>query len=124
MCLAGLLVSLAGLVAYGAFMGNAFLRATGAAGFALLIAGTLIGWMAMRRDRRRWLRVVAIFNVLLLVLYTFGLFWLAALPASPNFTALASPPDFTLHDEAGHAVKLSQAYAAGPVLLVFYRGFW
>jgi hypothetical protein len=122
--LLGLILSLAGPVAYMAFLGNAMLRATGAAGFALLIAGTLVGWIALRRDKRRRVRIAAGFDVFLLMLYTVGLFWLSALPGSPAFAALAAPPDFTLPDETNHPTKLSDAYAAGPVLLVFYRGFW
>jgi hypothetical protein len=122
--LLGLLLSLAGPFAFMASLGNAILRSTGAAGFALLIAGTLVGWLALRRDRRRRVRIAAGINVFLLLLYTFVLFWVAALPSSQTFAALPSPPDFTLPDEAGRATKLSDAYAAGPVLLVFYRGFW
>lgn len=122
--LAGLLLALAGPVSYVAFLDQPFLRATGAAGFALLILGTLIGWMAATRDRRKWVRGAAIFNTLLLGLFAYGLFGLSALPESQSFAAMSSPPDFTLPDENNRPVKLSDTYSAGPVLLVFYRGFW
>lgn len=105
-------------------MGNAFLRATGASGFSLLAVGIVLGWMAVRQDRRRWLKVMLGLDVFLLCLYAYGLFGLTALPPTPDFEKLTSPPDFTLSDQAGHAMTLSKAYAAGPVLLVFYRGFW
>ncbi len=106
------------------FIGNAMLRATGASGFFLLIVGIAIGWIAAHQDRRRWLRIVLGLDIALLVLYGAGLFGLTTLPAAPEFEKLASPPDFILPDHTGRSVKLSEAYAAGPVLLVFYRGFW
>lgn len=124
---AGLLLCLAGPAVYVANitrMDHPLLRSTGLGGYALLIAGTLIGWFAARSDRRRWLKIVAGFNTFLLALFIFGLNWMAALPATANFDTLPSPPDFSLPDPSGHAVKLSEAYASGPVLLVFYRGFW
>ena len=33
-------------------------------------------------------------------------------------------PDFTLQDEAGQSVELSQLVAKSPVIVVFYRGHW
>ncbi|MBC7930835.1 MAG: redoxin domain-containing protein [Rubrivivax sp.] len=46
-------------------------------------------------------------------------------------TARATPvgvgetaPDFTLEDQRGRKVTLSEARAKGPVVLVFYRGYW
>lgn len=34
------------------------------------------------------------------------------------------PPDFTLEDQNGHKVTLSDARGKSPVVLVFYRGYW
>jgi cytochrome oxidase Cu insertion factor (SCO1/SenC/PrrC family) len=49
----------------------------------------------------------------------------------PARTARAAPlgvgeaaPDFTLDDQRGRKVTLSEARAKGPVVLVFYRGYW
>lgn len=49
----------------------------------------------------------------------------------PARTARAAPlgvgetaPDFTLEDQRGRKVALSDARAKGPVVLVFYRGYW
>ncbi len=49
----------------------------------------------------------------------------------PAKTARAAPvgvgetaPDFTLEDQRGRKVTLSEARAKGPVVLVFYRGYW
>ncbi len=33
-------------------------------------------------------------------------------------------PDFTLEDENGNKVTLSEARGKSPVVLVFYRGYW
>ena len=33
-------------------------------------------------------------------------------------------PDFTLEDQNGQKVKLSEARGKSPVVLVFYRGYW
>lgn len=33
-------------------------------------------------------------------------------------------PDFTLQDQSGNKVTLSDARGKTPVLLVFYRGYW
>ncbi len=33
-------------------------------------------------------------------------------------------PDFTLLDQNGHKITLSDARGKSPVLLVFYRGYW
>ena len=33
-------------------------------------------------------------------------------------------PDFTLADQHGNKVTLSDARRTGPVVLVFYRGYW
>ena len=33
-------------------------------------------------------------------------------------------PDFTLQDQSGHKVTLSDARGKSPVVLVFYRGYW
>jgi cytochrome oxidase Cu insertion factor (SCO1/SenC/PrrC family) len=33
-------------------------------------------------------------------------------------------PDFTLQDQSGNQVTLSNARGKSPVVLVFYRGYW
>lgn len=33
-------------------------------------------------------------------------------------------PDFTLEDQSGLKVTLSDAHGKSPVVLVFYRGYW
>ena len=33
-------------------------------------------------------------------------------------------PDFTLEDQNRNQIKLSESHGKGPVVLVFYRGYW
>jgi len=46
---------------------------------------------------------------------------------SPRSTPVGigeTAPDFTLEDQSGNKVTLSSARNSGPVVLVFYRGYW
>ena len=52
-------------------------------------------------------------------------------PQSPTGGVRSTPigtgdtvPDFTLKDQNGRQVTLSEARRIGPVVLVFYRGYW
>ncbi len=36
----------------------------------------------------------------------------------------AEAPDFSLNDEHGRQIKLSESRGKNPVVLVFYRGYW
>jgi cytochrome oxidase Cu insertion factor (SCO1/SenC/PrrC family) len=52
-------------------------------------------------------------------------------PQSPSGGVRSTPigigdiaPDFTLADQNGRKVTLSEARRIGPVVLVFYRGYW
>ena len=68
----------------------------------------------------------------LLVLLQTTLVILIFLCATPEFygqrtgpVAVAEvAPDFTLEDQSGHKVTLSDARGKSPVVLVFYRGYW
>ena len=56
--LLGLLLVLSGPPAYLLLIDQPFMRSTGAPGFALIVAGTLVGVTAARRDRRAWVRTL------------------------------------------------------------------
>jgi peroxiredoxin len=47
-----------------------------------------------------------------------------ALAASGPVRVGEVAPDFELRDQNGAVVRLSSAVEAGPVVLVFYRGYW
>ena len=122
--LLGLLLVLSGPAAYLLLIDQPFMRSTGAQGFALIGAGALIGVIAARRDRRTWVRILGGINLIALVLAVVAFFALAALPAAPTFAQLETAPDFSLTDHRGQLVSLHEVREGGPVLLVFYRGFW
>lgn len=119
-----LLVTLSGPLVYMGLMQNAWARATGVPMFAVMAIGVITGMVFASRNRKRWVRVVAGFNVLLLALMTFAFFFLSRLPTDPAFASLTTAPDFALNDETGKPVSLAAARAGGPVHLVFYRGHW
>lgn len=119
-----LLVTLSGPFVYMGLMQNAWVRSTGAPMFAVMVIGVLAGLVIAARNRKRWVRVVAGFNALLLALMTFGFFVLSRLPSDPAFATMTTAPDFRLNDETGTPVSLAAARAGGPVHLVFYRGHW
>lgn len=119
-----LLLTLSGPLVYMTLMQNAWVRATGAPMFAIMAIGVLSGVALAARNRKRWVRIVAGFNVLLLGLMTFGFFFLARLPSDPAFASLTTAPDFNRNDENGRPVSLAATLASGPVHLVFYRGHW
>ncbi len=39
-------------------------------------------------------------------------------------TTGAEAPDFSLNDQHGRQIKLSESRGKNPVVLVFYRGYW
>ena len=94
------------------------------AAFALMAVGTVLGVRAAGMDHRLRVRLAAAATVLLTALWVTGFLWAAALPAPAEAAAAEVAPDFTLPDQDGRAVNLRARLAAGPVLLVFFRGFW
>lgn len=122
--LVGLLLVLSGPAAYFLLIDQPFMRSTGAPGFALIGAGVLVGVVVARRDRRTWVRILGGVNLVALVLAVVSFFSLASLPAAPTFSELETAPDFTLTDHQGHLVSLGEVREGGPVLLIFFRGFW
>lgn len=97
------------------------------AGFALLGRGL---WRAHSQPAIYHGRIsgpaLGVLSLLVFGLFLSYNFYLSAqLPASkaaPQVGEVA--PDFMLPDQDGKLVKLSDSRSAGPVLLVFYRGYW
>lgn len=122
---AGLLFPLAAVPAYALVIDVPFLRSTGLVALICLALGAALGGVALWRDRRRWVRILALADLALALGLTTAYYTLSVLP-EPGDAAntLAVAPDFTLKDHHGRDVSLKNAYSAGPVLLVFYRGHW
>ncbi len=101
------------------------LRNSGLLAFALLAAGAIIGARYAAADDRPWVRVTGGGNVLALVVFAGYFFWLLALPAADARAAtIDTAPSFSLNDQNGRAVALRDELSRGPVLVVFYRGYW
>lgn len=100
-----------------------FLRRTAATAWAGLALALVCAGLAARVDRRRWVRAIAVLQLVALGLFTLGFLVVNRLPRT-TAEALERAPDFTLPDSHGLAVTLSEELAHGPVLLVFFRGHW
>ncbi len=120
----GMILAVAGPGVYFFLLDHAFLRSTGLAAFVLMIPGAVLGLLAFLRGGRWRVRLPGLFSVLMLVLFAGSFFWLLRLPSAGAFAELERAPDFTLRDHLGNEFTLSKELADGPVLLVFYRGFW
>jgi len=100
-----------------------FLRATGTSAWLLLGLALALSLAAAWRDRRAWVRGIAVGQVLASIAALWLFFGLSRLPRT-TASELVRAPDFTLPDQDGRAVTLSAELARGPVLLVFFRGHW
>jgi hypothetical protein len=102
-----------------------WIRSTAAPNLAAMILGTALGIFGAARLRRRWPWILAVGESLMTLLFIGGIFGLLRLPATPHALPVrAAAPDFTLPDQDGQHVTLSSFRGRGPILLVFYRGFW
>jgi hypothetical protein len=124
LALLGLLACLAAPFGWLATLDVPVLRSTGAVAWLLLALGVALGWIAWRSDRRARVLLLALVSTAFPALFAWGFFVFSALPKAEVARALERAPDFTLPDELGREVNLADELAAGPVLLVFYRGHW
>lgn len=123
--LLGLLCALAATPAYILLMDVPYMRATALPTWVCLVAGLALAAHAARADRRGWVRTIAGVNAFLLLGSLVAWFALGRLPQPSAAPAVGSAlPDFTLPDPDGVPVSIADEIAKGPVLLVFYRGFW
>ena len=97
-----------------AYMPALLLAIAGALGL-----GILTYWVGFRPVMRHGLISV--------LLATIGVLSVACgrlTPRAPGPAAEALAPSFRLPDQRGNTLTLSQLKAAGPVVVVFYRGHW
>jgi hypothetical protein len=99
-----------------------------AAGLALLVVGLLRAYRRPELYRGRVTgAVLAVLSVLGIFFFSYGLFYAARqLPESTSAPRVGQKaPDFTLPDQDGTAVALSDLLAkSNGALLIFYRGHW
>jgi hypothetical protein len=133
---AGLVLGLAGIVAYFSliqiqdaalhrFLDMPILNiAAFAVGLYLSLAGIRQARQGTHRGRVL-APVLAVLNFGLAGLFGWFLFvYTSRMPAAAHAPAVGAPaPDFALQDERGNGVRLS-ALRGHPVVLLFYRGYW
>jgi hypothetical protein len=124
LALTGLALALVGIPAAIQTVDVPWLRSTGAVGFVLTGAGAWLAGRAAMRDKRGLVRFLAVLGVLPVMLWSVAFFVLFRLPPSSPGAPAQTAPRFTLPDHTGTMVSLDAARAAGPVLLVFFRGHW
>ena len=122
LAIVGLLLGLLAPLAWWATIDFPWMRASGGAAWLSLVIGLLLGASAALVDRRPWVRSFALLELAILGLFVWLFFGFARLPAPTKPLERAS--DFTLPDQLGRSVTLSEELAQGPVLLVFFRGHW
>jgi hypothetical protein len=115
---------LGGGVSYVALLDVPFLRSTGLLAFLVMGLGTALSVVALAKARGPWTWAVAGANVLMTVTFTYYFFVFAVLPEVQGLPRLTQAPDFAVRDHSGATVRLNDALASGPVLLVFFRGHW
>jgi hypothetical protein len=98
------------------------LRRTALLTWLVLAAGLAIGGYCGLRDRRAWIRGLLAVEVAIAGLFVWAFFGLAALPDGAPLAGQA--PAWTLPDHTGKPIVLAEKLRNGPLLLVFYRGFW
>jgi hypothetical protein len=122
----GSLVAIFGLVSYFVvFARYPALRDTAWLNLLLVLAGLTLSVVAIRR-RLSFLSVAgALLSLVCAVLLAGYVFVLSEqLPGTAGVVAVGAPaPDFSLTDQSGATVSLSD-FSGRPLVLVFYRGFW
>jgi hypothetical protein len=120
-----LLITLAGPVSYFMTLYVPFLARTGFLFFGLMACGAVLSIVAARNVGGRAGMIWSVVNVGLALFFSAGFIFGSRVPAAPSSIALhAEAPLFELSDQNGQTVRLADELAKGPVLLVFYRGYW
>jgi hypothetical protein len=108
------------------FIDSPFVRTTGQPSMTLMSIGAAMAifglWM-----KPRWPAAVASLLCLAMTgVFAYGLYFMALPPPKPIPQEARVPGglDFALRDSTGKTWRLSDFRGKGPVLVVFYRGFW
>ena len=125
MALLGAALALGGGISYMLLLDVVWIRSTAIPNLILMGVGTALCIRAALRPRRGWTMWLGAGGTLVTLLFVVAFFGLFRLPDAEGTPAVGTlPPDFTLADQDGTQVSLSSFRSRGPVLLVFYRGYW
>lgn len=115
-----------GGISYALLIGHPWVRSTAIPNFSLMLAGIGLGVWAAVRAGGGWPTWVAASSVAMTGFFTFAFVVMFRLPSSPaTGTEVGDPaPDFAVANQEGQPISLFDFRGRGPVLLVFYRGFW
>jgi Na+/proline symporter len=124
LCGAAMLLSFGGAGLYYGLLGNAFARTSGVPAFPIMLVGVVFAIMAVARRPGILSGLTVLVSGGLSGLLGFFLFGYH-LPAGQSVASVGGlAPDFALASHDGQTVRLSDFRGKGPLLLVFYRGFW
>lgn len=118
------LLTLSGPLLYFGLLDDPFIRSTGLPLIGLPALGLAGGILVARRKKGFVAKAGAGLSALVLAGVVYGFYFWARLPAGDRFQSMDRAPDVALPDTTGREHRLSEALKEGPVLLVFYRGFW
>jgi hypothetical protein len=125
------LLAIAGFLSYFTFFVRwPALRDTGLLNLALLLLAVVLAGVGLRRawGRGPWRRVAGVLGVVVSLgltgLFVAYIYSLSDLPTAEGAVALGERlPEISLVSSDGGDVDLAEA-SQGPLVLVFYRGFW
>lgn len=121
--LAAVALAAAAPVVYVASLDVPFLRRSGLVLFALLILA--MACVGRARSLQAPLSRVAVVVVFAITLWTAWLFFVKARLPVEHAPAVGAPaPSFVAAAYDGSSFDLAAARRSGPILLVFFRGFW
>jgi hypothetical protein len=124
LALAAVVIVIASIASYMTLIENAWVRATGVPVWIGFAIAAILAMLAIIRDRRIWVRSIAVLTLAFMAFGVYAFFGLSRLPASSAPAVGTSIQPISLPDHTGRPMGLIDAARAGPTLLVFYRGFW
>jgi hypothetical protein len=125
LALAGMFLAIAGGVSYFLLIDVPWIRSRAIPNIAAVVLGLGLCAYALIQRRSKSVIAATVPAALVGIGFLLSFFALMRLP-KPTLTMETAQvaPDFTLPNHRGEPVTLSSWRGRGPVLLVFYRGFW
>lgn len=121
----GLAMSAIGGISYFLLISVPWIRSTALPNIILAVSGIAFSVIAIAQ-KRTWITIGAgTLSLLLSAGFLTSFFVLMKLPSDAHVIAVGKDaPDFAIPNQYGRTAQLSSFEGKGPVLLVFYRGYW